>query len=796
MHSFALKTLGLLCLATIVVVLRDAPVHAVEPQKDDLVFFERHIRPLLIRHCYECHSEEAGERQGELLLDRRSGWMEGGATGKAVTPGNLDASLLIKAVRRQDEGLQMPPDSRLDNKDVSLLEQWVLRGAPGPREDLGETEFSRLGDQAFLFGEAAEHWAFQPVHKQAPPDIETAGWSEHPIDRWIVAAQQTRQLTPSPMADARTVARRLHFDLTGLPPTSADIEAFNGDQHQRLAAVNATVDRLLASQEFGEHFARLWLDVARYADTDSFYRPDTRTPHYFPFAFTYRNYVIESFNDDKPYDLFLKEQLAADLMGYEANDPRLAALGFLTAGPHANRSPTEALDDWIDVTTRGLMGLTAACARCHDHKFEPIPTADYYALHGVFASVLRLSPLDEQRQPELASYQRDPKDIEDYEAKRAKIDAKIGKAGNSKAKGNNRSVAKKIRETELAELLTFHPGAPVRTMVVLERSRPVDPYIQIRGSPSNRGDRVDRRFLKILDPQQSPFPADQSGRLQLAGHIASADNPLTARVFVNRVWGKLMGSHLVETPSDFGLQGAAPSHPELLDWLTADFMEHGWSLKHLVRQIVTSRTYLQRSTSNPNMASDDASGAATTDPTNRYYWRANRKRLSIEAIRDTALHLSGLLERGKRFKPEPLWGKNYTRHRSVYGYINRFNLDPTLRAFDFPTPMQTQPARAESIVPTQTLFTMNSPFVIDQAVAIAERPGIGDAVDDKARVEAMFDLVFQRAAHPNEFTRIQRFAQQQSRFFPDPKRKTASLESPWPLAAQAMLMSNEFQYVD
>ncbi len=778
-------------LAVAVVAIVSLWVTSVARAGDDprgATFFEKKIRPLLVTHCYECHSEKANEQQGGLLLDRQSGWLKGGDSDKAVVPGDADASLLIRAVRYDNEDLQMPPDEPLHADQIRLLEQWVRRGAPGPAEDLGNTEFSRLGDQDYLFDKAKDHWAYQPVRAPVPPQAADPLWNQHPIDQFVYAGLTKDNLTPSPEAEAATLLRRLSFDLTGLPPTREGVRQFVAAAAQdRPVAIVEVIGRLLELPGFGEHFGRMWLDVARYADTDSFYRPDTRTPHYFPFAFTYRDYVIEAFNQDKPFDQFVREQLAADLLGLDADAPEIAALGFLAVGPHANRSQAEALDDWIDLTTRGLMGITAACARCHDHKFEPVPTADYYALHGVFSSIARPNALLEKQLPKMTNYSASDEDRADYEKKRAAIDEKITKAGAKTAGGNRRSVAQKIRETELAELLLFHPGAPVHAMVVKEKAKPVNPAVFVRGDPTNRGPQVPRRFLKILDPSEQPFPADASGRLQLANEIVAADNPLTARVFVNRVWGFLIGSYLVETSSDFGLQGAAPTHPELLDWLAHDFVTSDWSVKRLVRNIVLSRTYQQSSEIRDDMAA--------LDPINRRLWRANRKHLSIEAIRDSLLAVAGQLDRTPRGRAARLWGDSYTRRRSIYGYINRFNLDPTLRVFDFPTPMRTQPGRGESIVAPQALFTMNSPFVIDQAVAITKSKQFAACETAEQRATELFETILQRSPARPEAVRVVRFVEQQSRFFADPKKKT-QITSPWPLVAQSLLMSNEFQYLD
>ena len=747
-------------------------------------FFEKRIRPILVEHCYECHSESAKERQGGLLLDRKSAWLAGGDTGKAVVPGEPAASLLMTAVAYDKEDMQMPPEGKLAAEQIRLLQVWIARGAPGPKQDLGLTEFSRLGDQEYLFARAAEHWAFQPVKSSPPPEVANKVWNQHPIDRFVFARLASQSLTPSSPADPVVLLRRITHDLTGLPPTRERIESFvTAARDNRQAAIKALIGELLDGDAFGEHFARLWLDVARYADTDSFYRPDTRTPHYFPFAFTYRDYVVDAFNADKPFDQFVREQLAADLLGLSADAPELAALGFLTVGPHANRNQLESLDDWIDTTTRGLLGLTAACARCHDHKYEPIPTADYYAMRGVFASIVRIHPLDETKQPKIAGYQASEADRADFAKKRSVIEKKLAAAGGKKARNNNQPVGKKIRETELAQLLLFHPGGPVHAMAVNERPKPSAPFVFLRGNPGTRGDAVARRFLSVLDPAKTPFGDDTSGRLELAEKIVDPQNPLTARVMVNRVWGAIVGSHLVTTPSDFGLQGEPPTHPELLDWLAADFVEHGWSIKHLVEQIVLSETYRQSSQHRPAMAA--------TDPLNQQLWRANRKHLSIEAIRDAMLAVSGNLDRTLRGRPGQLWGKSYTKRRTLYGYINRFNLDPTLRVFDFPAPMQSQPERVESIVAPQTLFTMNSPFVIDQAETVIASERFRGCDDDGERIEQIFSTILWRPPAEAEQERVKKFIAQQATFA-NGKRA----DSPWAMLAQALLMSNEFHYLD
>lgn len=759
-----------------------------DEDKDGSEFFERHIRPALVKHCYECHSEDAQTREGGLLLDRESGWLQGGDTGKAVVVGEPNASLLWTAVTHRNADLQMPPDEKLDDKTIALFKQWIVKGAPGPKTDLGATEFSRLGDQDYIFEKAADHWAFQPVQQVAPPEVDDPIYNRSAIDQFVFQRLAQNGLSPSRPATDRTLLRRLHYDLTGLPPSLSQVAQFEAAaKGRRPAAVAEVVSNLLASSAFGEHIGRLWLDVARYADTDSTYRADTKTPYYFPFAFTYRDYVIDSFNSDKPFDQFIKEQLAADLMGFEKTAPETAALGFLAVGPHKNRAPTESTDDFIDLTTRGLMGLSVACARCHDHKYEPIPTADYYSLYGVFASVSRVKELDEKRLPLLSHYRASKDDVADYAKARAAIDKKIKDSQGKKARGNNRPVSQKIIDTELAKLLLFHRGAPNHTMIVTEAKRAVQPFVFERGDARNRGDSVPRRFLKVLDSDQPPYTDENSGRLELAQQITDPSNPLTARVFVNRVWGMLMGSHLVATPSDFGLQGSPPTHPQLLDWLTADFIASGWSSKHLVRTIVQSRTYQQRSSHREQ--------AAVVDSQNKLLWRANRKHLTIESIRDTILFVAGGLDLSVGGRAELLWDEDYTKRRAIYGYVNRFNLDPTLRAFDFPSRMQTAESRPESVVAPQALFTLNAPFVIDQAIKITQLSDFKAVASDEERIGVIFETIFQRQPVENEVIRMQRFLDSQKRFFEKPQR-ASKVESPWPLMTQAMLMSNELQYVD
>ncbi len=694
--------------------------------------------------------------------------MEGGNLGKAVVPGNLGASLLIQAVHYKDEDLEMPPKEQLSPDQIRLLEIWVKRGAPGPKVEIAASEFSRLGDQEYIFDQAKSHWAFQPLDQVEVPKAKHP-FATTPIDQFVVSKLEAQGLKPSRQADRRTLVRRLYYSLTGLPPSPEQVAEFVENPK---ITVDEVVDELLASPHFGEHFARMWLDVARYADTANSYRADTKTPDYYPFAFTYRDYVIQSFNQDKPYDQFIKEQLAADFLHKGENAPELAALGFLGLSP-INTDNRDFVDDLIDTTTRGFMGLTVSCARCHDHKFEPVPTADYYSLYGVFASIDRPKPWDVDHLQKVPGYSPNAKLVADFETKRSEIDAKIKKAKKDKAQ--------ELQETELAELLLYHEGGPAYAMNVIEKAKPVNPRVFLRGDPSIRGgEGVPRQFLRLLDPEQQPFPKDNSGRLELANHIADPENPLTARVFVNRIWGALMGGYIVDTPSDFGLEGSDPTHPELLDWLAMDFIAHDWSLKHLVRTIVASHTWQQSS------ALKEDQQEVAEDPENRLYWRANRQRVKIEVLRDSLLAVSGQLDPTPLGRPGPLWGPEATHRRSIYGYIDRFNLDPTLSSFGFPSPAQTQGQRPETTVPQQELFFLNSPFVWDCAQKTYQKLAFSGEDNRQDRVNGLYQQILQRDAHPIEFERI-------SKFIDVEKDRPGAT---WPLVTQSLLMSNEFQFVD
>ncbi|GIW95594.1 MAG: cytochrome c [Pirellulaceae bacterium] len=602
---------------------------------EDEAFFERHIRPILVEHCYGCHSARAEKIQGGLRLDSRQGMLRGGESGPVIVPGRVEESLLIEAVRY--ESLQMPPSGKLPDEKIRLLEEWVARGAPDPRDfadgpsrDQVTAEMGRL------------HWAFQPPVLPAPPPVQRPEWPRGPLDRYLLARLEQAGLEPQPEADRRTLIRRLYFDLLGLPPTYDEVQQFvedpSADAYEKL------VDRLLASPAFGERWARHWLDVARYADTKGYVFQEDRS---YPQAYQYRDWVIQTLNRDLPYADFLKYQIAADLLPplEGLSVPATAAMGYFTLGRRFLNNKHDVIDDRIDVLTRGMLGLTVTCARCHDHKYDPVTMQDYYALYGVFDS--SLEPLKDHAQLEM-----------------------------------------------------------------VENPQPRNARVLLRGQPGNPGPEVARRFIEVLCRGQ-PEPFRQgSGRRELAEAVASPDNPLTARVIANRIWLHLFGEGLVATPSDFGLRCDPPQQPEVLDYLAVQLIEHDWSLKSLIRQIVLSAAYRQ--------SSGVTEPARRLDPQNRLFGRQNRRRLDFEAMRDALLAVSDQLEPIIGGPSVPITQPPFPRRRTVYAYIDRQNLPGLFRVFDFAGPDTHNPKRLETITPQQALFLMNHPFVIEVAERLTE----------------------------------------------------------------------------
>jgi len=879
-------------------------------------FFEKRIRPIFVDHCYQCHSRDAEKLKGGLRLDSRATLLKGGDNGPVIVAGDPDRSRLIKAVRYTDEDLRMPPKNKqLSAAQIADLEAWVKMGAPDPRTDTAPVLANREASR--------QHWAFQPVRPPPVPSVKQMSWLRTPVDAFVLAKLEANKLRPAPPADKRTLIRRAAYDLTGLPPSFAEVEAFAKDKSPD--AFRKVVERLLSSPRYGERWGRHWLDVARHADTKGYVYGD-REEKRFVHSYAYRDWVIQAFNEDMPYDRFLKLQMAADQMP-DAGRDALAAMGFLTLGRRFLGVAHDIIDDRIDVLTRGTLGLTVSCARCHDHKFDPIPTKDYYSLYGVFAGTTErtvalggparnakeflefdqelkrreeafraafnekraeqskrirarvtdylIQVLDVQKlhteefyafvfgdevnpvvvrrwhahiletakqfhpvwapwhafarlpaadfasksagvvpaftnatqklNPLVAAAFRDkpPASMrevaETYGRLLAGVDKKWSEAADKKSAPNADEEA--LRQilyaedspsvvpagaivdlewyfdeptrvklgklaSEIDRWIVQSPGAPPHAVILEDRPAPKNPRVFKRGNPASVGEEVPRRFLEILSgADRQPF-AKGSGRLELAEAIASKDNPLTARVMVNRIWQHHFGAGLVRTPSDFGTRSEPPSHPGLLDWLAREFMEHEWSVKHLHRLIMLSAAYQQASdaddpspaaglrmvalTSGDTRRGATAGSSSQVDPENRLLWRYNRQRLDFESLRDSLLFVSGELDSQAGGKSVELFAPPFSKRRAVYGYLDRQFLPGTLRVFDFANPDLHTPQRSETTVPQQALFFLNGPFVIERARALAAQSKVGAAETPAHRLARLYRCVYQR-----EPTRLQ-----------------------------------------
>ena len=697
-----------------------------EPTADQLQFFESKVRPILANRCYKCHSHEAVKLKGGLSLEYGESVLRGGDTGPAIVPGDPAKSLLIKAVHYTDPDLQMPPKGeKLSDVEIAALEQWVRMGAPDPRKPQGPVAAREITKSE------RDHWSFQPVRKPAVPAVQHPEFVQTPVDNFIVATLEAKDMKPNAATDKRTLLRRATFDLTGLPPTEKEINDFVGDNSPN--AFEKVVDRLLESPHYGERWGRYWLDIARYSDTKGDVKKQREDFHY-PYAWTYRDYVIRSFNEDKPYNKFIVEQIAADKVAHTDNSS-LAALGFLTVGERFNNNENDIINDRIDVVTRGLMGLTVTCARCHDHKFDPVPTKDYYSLHGIFASCIEpaegtLLASKITITPEYTEFNKKYTEMKTEMAALTRKGRGKGQAAKDVKKDVNRLRA------EIADLEMNHPGSPARAMVLHDSTKPHDSPVFVRGEAENRGEVVPRQFLEIIaGKNRVPFRSG-SGRLELARAIASPTNPLTARALVNRVWLHHFGEGFVPTPDDLGNQSEPPSHPELVDYLAARFMEDGWSIKKLHRLIMLSHVYQQSSQNN--------SRYAQIDPNNRLLWRANVRRLDFESVRDSILAIGGKLDLTLYGKPVNIGSAPYSMRRTIYGYIDRRNLPEIYNQFDFANPDVSMSKRYETVVPQQSLFMMNSPLVVEQARYLVRAPQFASKAGVDERIKYLYDAIFQR----------------------------------------------------
>lgn len=807
------------------VVLTAAVASAADnPAPEQLEFFEKKIRPVLVRECYSCHSTQAKSVKASLLLDTREGIRRGGESGHAVVPGNLEESLLIEAVRY--EGLEMPPKKQLPDSVIADFEKWVRMGAPDPREGKSAPIVRNID-----FTKAREFWSFQPVSVSNVPTPDTPDWATDDIDRFVIARLEASGLSPADDAEPRVFIRRLYFDLTGLPPSPQQVDEFVSDPSDR--NLTQIIDRLLSSDQFGERWGRHWMDVVRYAESTGMERNYT-----YPEAWRYRDYVVASFNADKPFDQFLTEQVAGDLLPFDDSQERnehIIATGMLAMGPKSlnerNREKfaMDIVDEQIDVVSRAFLGLTASCARCHDHKFDPIPQTEYYQLAGIFRSTDtfygtgggggnrqggQLLALRENEVVPVAVAGNNRKNAQ-KNARKLEVQLKSQKKKLAALK-NRQAPAKQVQQTEksiariekqikAARKTTQEPKVTdsILAMAVRDSRNPADTQLRIRGEADARGDTVPRGFLTIATLHDTPsLAADRSGRLELARWLTEPENPLTARVAVNRIWQHLFGTGIVRTVNNFGANGDRPSHPELLDYLARQFADNGWSVKHMVKRIVSTRSYRMAST--PDVA------ALEKDPQNRLLWRMNPRRLEAEAIRDAILAVSGTLDLspaeqsivrsvgngdvGRNLRPEQ-FATNHTK-RSVYLPIVRGVVPEMLQIFDFPEPSIIAGARDVTTVPTQALYMMNSPFVVTQSQAMAER--LLEERDDHAeRVRYGYLLAFGRSATADEIERSLAFIDDAcERGNGGDKQEQYSEQKAWAGFCQVLLASAEFRYLE
>jgi cytochrome c553 len=819
-----------------------------------VAFFESKIRPVLAGQCYGCHSaeaREAGKLKGGLSLDTRDGLMRGGESGPAVVPGSPEQSLLLRALKHESKDLAMPAKGeKLADAVIADFARWIAEGAADPRRaDAPPTRQRGMSLEA-----GRQLWSLIPPRRSAAPEVRDAAWPRGEIDRFVLKGLEEAGLKPNPEAAPSALIRRLHLDLTGLPAPVSALGEGAGDW-------DALIGRLLDSPHFGERWGRHWLDIARYADSNG--RDRNVIFHH---AWRYRDYVIAAFNDDKPYDVFLREQIAGDLMPAASpaqRDERLTATAFLALGAKAYEEQKQDLywmdvvDEQIEVIGRGILGLSVACARCHDHKFDPIPTADYYALAGILRSTEplygygprgikatmfhhtdwhaigpdagRLAPaaLEYYRRLDADMLAMHTARSDRYRLQRRQPDAKlkIESAKTPEEKAAAEAEQKKLLadiedwhvkiaalEKGVADLQDAAPPQPGWTMGARDRGVIADSRIHIRGETTNLGETVRRGYLQVVSLPDVPAPAaDGSGRLELAAWLTHREHPLTARVLVNRVWQKLMGRALVATPDDFGVNGARPSHPELLDHLAVTFMERGWSVKELIREITRSSAY--------RMSSDANATALARDPDNVLLWRMAPRPVEVEVLRDSILALSGRLDpypprepfldrfHPRRdaelfsFKPFLTTEAIVSDHRSVYLPIVRGILPEMYPLFDFAPPERPVAQREESVLPAQALFLMNNPWVIEQAGHAARRL-LGDTRhgDDAARVRGLYELAYGRPPTTPEVERALDFLRQTDEILPDPKGTVPPTpemlrESRWTGLCQMVIASAEFRVV-
>jgi len=809
-------------------------------------FFRERVEPLLKQRCYECHSHE-GKIKGGLVLDSRSGWQAGGDSGAVLMPRSLEKSRLIEAVRYTNPDMEMPPKAKLPESEIAVLEEWVKRGAPDPRETVAVAD--AVADAVKKTGvdveEGRRHWSYQPVRDTAPPAVHDQAWPLNEVDAFVLAKQEAAGLQPGPEAEAHVWLRRVTFDLTGLPPTEGEIQHFLADlkrdnqtrgQSDKEKSISLSphpivsssgsspnervVDRLLSSRAYGERWARHWLDLVGYAE-----QIGTEGKVFAEHAWRYRDYLVESFHQDKPFDRFIREQLAGDLLPAASPQERrenLIATGFIVLGDvdinaiDKLKMEHDFVDSQVSKVGTAFLGMTLGCVRCHDHKFDAIGQQDYYALagmfrstkttfktgHGIWSNIQRV-PLPELEADREVARNHEQK-LAGWRQEKQKLEAE------SKALGDKPDAAGKKRLDELKKEITalelrighgeyFHPGKP-QAIAVQDVEKPADMRVTIRGNPYALGDTMPRGLVRVaMWGPQPKIPAGQSGRLELADWIADARNPLTARIAVNRVWQKLFGEGLVRSVDYFGTRGDTPSHPKLLDHLAHHFMKEGWSQKKLIRMLALSRTYRLASGNPPSK-----------DPENKLLTRMNRQRLDAESIRDAMLVASGRLAApsggpGLPLEfPENITGLPLTEkgnhpqfslkkeresqavERTLYLPVVRTGTQPgTARlrdVFDFPQPAQFTSKRSETTVPTQSLYLLNADLIRERGEDLAKTL-LAIQEDDASRLARLWLRVLNRPITAAEREDALAFLQ---------TSKAAGETPAWTELARALFGTNDF----
>jgi hypothetical protein len=760
--------------------------------------FESRVRPLLVESCFRCHG--GAETKSGLRVDSREALLQGGERGPAIVPGEPEASLLVQAVARTHAEVHMPPDDALSAEVTADVARWVAAGAPWPASAEAESAF------------AAAHWAYEPVRAAEPPADES-GWSDHPIDRFIVAGWKAADLRPVAAADHRMLLRRAYFDLIGLPPTPEEAAEFLADESPD--ALARLVDRLLASPHYGERWGRHWMDVVRYADTAG-----DNADYPVPEVRLYRDYIIDSFNADRPYDQFVREQLAGDLFAQDAPRERyaelVAATGFLALSRRYATAPYElfhlTLEDTIDTVGQAFLGTSLKCARCHDHKFDPVSTRDYYALYGIFASTQYPWAGGEEFQSKKSPRQKFVPLVPEAEAApllaahQARIDAIVAQTVALQerlatcAEDEKPDIEKQIAELLAEQVRLRASGLPpdLPGAYAVRDGAPVDAAIQLKGDPAQQGPIVPRGAIGFLRDGPLAVAPHESGRRQLADWLAGPDHPLTHRVMVNRIWQRHFGRGIVATPSNFGKRGEPPTHRELLDYLTRRFVDDGFSVKAMHRLILSSRTWQLASTVDP--------ASSAIDTGNLLYWRHDRRRLDAEALRDAMLAVSGRLDCARPgehpFPPiadwhwtqhDPFRDVYDSRHRSVYLMTQRLQRHPLLALFDGPDTNTSTAGRSSSTVPPQALYLLNSPEVAGIAAAMAERLRAA-APEAPARIDLAHRLCYCRPATEQEVAAAEGYltAYRQKNVG---GMETAEQDA-WTSLARILLSANEFMYVD